>query len=493
MRFGIVVCAVSCVLSLTACDEHHYLDIGVDLAADLNLPDQSRESAVPDQVAPDLLQKNGWVVTAGTAGVAATVKGLGLVLDSSGRTSLTGSYTGKATFGAGAALPFGGSTDMLVAGIDSKGAVQKVLPYGGAGAEAARDIARDSTGNIYVTGDHEGQWKLGTFSLTTSGGKDLFVARLDSAGKVSWAVSGGGPQYDMPYAIAADGAGNCYVAGAYKHLLSVGGVTIKAKGASDAFVLRLGPSGNVIWARTLGGSADDVAEDVVVDASGGVYITGYFTGAATFGTHALTASGKIDVFVARLDPAGQVKWVTRAGGPSTWTHGTGVAVDSGGRVMVVGTFDGPITLGSHKLNASGFGLFVAGMDTGGGFSWATRLASTKYFYAHTPSPKIVVDGAGDGRLTSAFSGAFTWAGKAVKASGTADTMVARISPAGKLTSVVTAGGTDLTAPHDLAVDSAGNVLVTGGFTQSATFGTQTETAKGYMDLFLWKIPAKDLP
>ena len=437
--------------------------------------------------------KQGWVLTAGTAGVAATVKGLGLVVDSTGRASLAGSYMGKATFGAGAALPFGGGTDMLVASVNSEGAAQKVIPFGGAGTEAAHDLAQDSAGNLYVTGVHEGKFKLGTSSLTTAGGKDLFVARLDPTGKVKWAVSGGGPQYDLPYSIAADSAGNCYVVGAFKDKITVGGVTIKAKGASEAFVLRLGAAGNIVWARTLGGAADDVAEDVALDASGNVHVTGYFTGTAAFGTHTLTAAGKIDVFVARMNSVGQVKWVTRGGGSASWTHGTGVAVDSSGRVTVTGTMDGPITLGSHKLKASGFSVFVAGMNTSGGFQWATRLASTKYFYANTPRPRIVVDKAGNGYLSSAFAGTFTHAGKTITASGAADTLVARFSLLGKLSSVVTAGGTDLTVPYDLAVDNKGNVLVTGGFTKSATFGGDAVTAGGYMDLFLWKIPAKKLP
>ena len=496
MRFCAVIQIWFCVVLLGACDEHHYLDIGVDLAADLSADlqpvDQAREDPAAD-IAPDLLQKTGWVVTAGTAGVAATVEGQGLVVDSSGRTSLAGSYMGKATFGAGAALPFAGGKDMLVARVNALGAVQKVLPFGGTGAEAANDLALDGAGNLYVTGSHEGQWKMGSFSLTTNGGVDLFVARVDPAGKVSWVVSGGGPQYDIPYSIAADSAGNCYVAGAYKHMITVGGVTIKAKGASDAFVLRLGPTGNVIWARTLGGSADDVADEVAVDSSGYVHVTGYFTGAAAFGTHALTASGKADVFVARLDPAGQVQRVTRAGGASTWAHGTGLAVDSSGRVMITGTHDGPITLGTQKLSGSGLGVFVAGLDKSGIFKWANHVASSKYLYGHTPRPRIVMDGAGNGHLSSGFTGTFTLGGKTIKTSGTVDTLVARITPAGKITSVVTAGGTEATVPYDLAVDSAGNVLVTGGFTQSATFGADKVSVKGYMDLFLWRIPAKMFP
>jgi hypothetical protein len=100
---------------------------------------------------------------------------------------------------------------------------------------------------------------------------------------------------------------------------------------------------NLAWAKTTGGTNIDHARAIAVDSSGWVYTTGYFNGTVDFdpgpGTFFLTSSGMQDVYVSKLDSAGNFKWALQLGGSSD-EAGYGIAVDSNGYVHAIGRFTG---------------------------------------------------------------------------------------------------------------------------------------------------------
>jgi len=110
---------------------------------------------------------------------------------------------------------------------------------------------------------------------------------------------------------------------------------------SDAFVLKLDPAGNLLWARDVGGASYDMGYAVAVGPDGGVYTTGYFTGTADFdpgpGTFNLTSAGASDVFVSKLDSSGNFVWAVHWGGTSD-DHGNAIAVAPDGSVYTTGYF-----------------------------------------------------------------------------------------------------------------------------------------------------------
>jgi hypothetical protein len=99
--------------------------------------------------------------------------------------------------------------------------------------------------------------------------------------------------------------------------------------------------GELVWARSFGSNGLDQGEGVAVDGAGNVYTTGRFSGIVDFdpgiGTHNLTSAGGFDIFVSKLDSAGNLVWVRSFGG-TDFDEGWGVAVDGSGNVYTTGAF-----------------------------------------------------------------------------------------------------------------------------------------------------------
>ena len=82
-------------------------------------------------------------------------------------------------------------------------------------------------------------------------------------------------------------------------------------GTDDVFVAKLDPAGRFVWLRTIGGVGNDHASQIAVSANGDVYATGSFRGMVDFGSTQLTSVGGDDIFVTKLDTNGNFQWALR--------------------------------------------------------------------------------------------------------------------------------------------------------------------------------------
>ena len=131
----------------------------------------------------------------------------------------------------------------------------------------------------------------------------------------------------------------------------------------DAFIAKLDPSGNLLWAVQAGGSRIDFGSDITLDGSGNAYVTGSFGSTAAFGSVSLTASGSHDIFVAKLDPSGNWLWTVQAGGNHS-DISCGIALDGAGNACVAGNFYDNTNFGNHALTSIGYmDLFVAKLQS----------------------------------------------------------------------------------------------------------------------------------
>jgi hypothetical protein len=140
--------------------------------------------------------------------------------------------------------------------------------------------------------------------------------------------------------LGVDGAGNIYVAGRFRRSATFGATTLVSAGGLDIFVLKLDPAGKPLWAVSAGGPGDDDAEDLALGPRDVLMICGLFSSTATFGQTTLSAAGLNDLFVARLDAAdGRFVWAVRAGSDSTTVKrewASGIALDPAGNAHIVG-------------------------------------------------------------------------------------------------------------------------------------------------------------
>jgi len=332
-----------------------------------------------------------WAVNAGGGGADA---GSSIAVDELGNSYITGVFYDVAWFGNITLTSIGGPADpdVFVAKLDTNGTWQWAVRGGGYIGDAGYGIAVDDSGNSYVTGHFMYSAYFGTFHLTSQGSADVFVAKLDTNGTWIWAVSGGGSQPDYVCDIAVDTNGNTYLTGDFESSATFGTETITSLGNADVFIAKLDSNGAWIWARSGGSSSIERGYDIALDGNDNAYVTGVFLVSITFGTTTLSSQGSWDVYVVKIDSNGGWHWVVSAGSSST-EGAWGIAVNNSGSPFISGVFDGTITIGTTTITTQGtHDVFVATLDPDGHWQWAISAGGADWDegYALTASNTGVV-------------------------------------------------------------------------------------------------------
>lgn len=417
-------------------------------------------------------------------------EGTSIATDNSGNTYVTGSFQGTATFGT-INLTSSGGFDIFAAKLNSAGNWIWAIKAGGTDDDRGAGIAVDSAGNVYLTGYYGGysgqSATFGTITLTNSGYHDIFVAKLNSGGNWLWAQRAGGSNNELAYSIAVDSAANVYLSGEFGGSATFGANSLTSSGNADIFVAKLNNSGDWLWAQSAGGSDNDAAYSIAVDSTAKVYLTGDYRGTATFGATELVSLGNWEIFVAKLDGSGNWLWAQSAGGIST-DHAFSIAVDSAANVYLTGNFYQSASFGTITLTSSGaYNIFVAKLGSAGNWLWAKNAGGTSYDYGRG----IALDGAGNIYITGniAHNGSASFGGSTIISSGGDDIFVAKMDTAGNWLWAKRAGGSDNDIAYGIAVDSAANIYLTGGFSSTAGFGSGSLTSSGDEEIFVAKLAA----
>ena len=352
---------------------------------------------------------------------------------------------------------------------------------GGTSSDSAYAVAVDSAGNVYITGE---TWS-GDFPATmrTAGrrGKDVFIAKLNSAADtLLYAAVIGGSEDDAGKAIAVDVSGNVFVAGTtgstdFPVTSGVGGAAYG--GARDGFVLKLDATGSrLLYSTYLGGSGEDAITGIAIDAAGAVYATGY-TASRNFPltAGALQTSyggGFYDAFATKINPdARTLGYSTFLGGSGTDTA-RAIAVDAAGCAYLTGATDStnfPVRSAFQASAAGGGDAFVAKVNaTGTALVYSTYLGGRSLEYGTA----VAVDAGGAAYVAGpTMSQDFPMGATSLRRTnrGDYDVFVAALDASGlSLTASTYLGGSDSEEPAGITVDAGGAVYVA-GYTRSGDF------------------------
>lgn len=367
-----------------------------------------------------------WLKQAGSFSPVGKIFGKALDVSLNGDIYVTGYFDSIINFGNGITISANGNAyDMFIAKYNSSGIIQWAVKCGGIEQDYVDDIAVDNAGNIYITGQFRSTSQFGAFSINSAGSTDVFIAKLNSSGVFQWVKKGGGSGFDAAYGITLDAGGNIYITGSFNNTALFGNTQFNTTG-NAAFVMKYNSNGNELigtqssgnidgvwpndihvtiqgeiyicgfyyqnaqfgstqisssgnkdcfiaklnnlffwqWAKSSGGTQNDIYESLSISQNGILYITGMFQQTANFGGTILTSTGGQDAVIARYNLNGDVMWAIAPIGAGS-DYGKGVSSENGGHVYFTGQYSGSISFPGN-ITLSGYGLsdiYLVRMDT----------------------------------------------------------------------------------------------------------------------------------
>ncbi len=333
----------------------------------------------------------------------------------------------------------------------------------------------------------------GVSAKTSFGAQDIGIAKYGLDGTFRWVTQLGGTGADVPNAVAATPDGGVVVVGYGSGGGTCGGRTLAGPGGRDILIAKIGPGGTCEWGMLVGGSSDDEARGVAVDADGSVLVAGFFRGTADFdptGNAALLVSRfGTDAFLARYSATGEFVAATQAGGTEDDLF-SAVTVDAAsGEITVTGEFRGTATFGSSLSplvlqSLGGADICVARYSDLLGLRWAFRAGGP----LEDRGTAVTQDGNGDVLVAGNFEGTADLdpsAGTALAQSqGAADVFIARYDHfTGDYDGFSRSfGGLGSEGVTGLVRHISGRIILSGYFQETVDFdpgaGARLVTAKG---------------
>jgi hypothetical protein len=381
------------------------------------------------------------------------------------------------------------------------------------GDAIVRGLGFDELERLIAAGTFHGTLDLGTVQLVSQGDQDIFVAKFAANGALLWAKALGGAGLDhfTGLAVAPDGTafvaradpglrltsfgpdgevlweksydvqtafaqgsvvtatgvswlsreatGDLFLAATYEGTATLGGQAVTSAGYTDMLVTRLGPQGDPIWVKSLGGSKTDQVLAVAASSDGGVILGGAFFGSMAFGETTVTSTGDYDGFVAKLGGDGSPVFFTPVEGEHSQEVGA-VAATSDGGAFVSGGFAFDAKFGTFSLTTPpNFGPYVGRVGETGNVIFA-------HAYEGPQDPPIryrVATSASNLVLAGHYSGSkdIAWPGKA---KGMNDVFVVEMGMLGEQGYNHTFGTFDEEEIWALATSPSGRVAVGGFYT-----------------------------
>ncbi|MBL7765300.1 MAG: hypothetical protein JNJ58_04360 [Chitinophagaceae bacterium] len=301
-----------------------------------------------------------------------------------------------------------------------------------------------------------------------------------------WAKKFGGSFFEEGFAITTDDSGNVYTTGMFKGVCDfdpgVGVFNLSSPLSYNVFVSKQDAQGNLVWARQLGGAVwDDLGQGIKVDASGNVFIAGYFYDTADFdpgpGTAWEISNGATDVFLCKLDAGGNLVWVKTIGG-ADFDNCWALDLDAAGNPYLCGNFVTTVDFdpgpGVTSFSTAGYNIdmFICKLDMNGNFVWARQIGGV----FEDRAIAIDVDQQGNVITTGLFQqitdfdpGPGTFNLTAV--GSTYDVFISKLDNNGNFIWAKSFVGTGNDIGAALRTDASGNIHLTGYFTDQIDFDT----------------------
>lgn len=268
-----------------------------------------------------------------------------------------------------------GGSDLLAVKIDSDGVVEWSKTYGGSGDDGAASIIQTQDGNFVISGTTSS----GDGDVSEAkGGLDIWVIKIDPSGTLIWENTYGGSDQDWTKSIR-ETADNGFIIGGTTR--SVNGDVSSPILWDDVWVIKTDKDGTIEWEKTFGGTDFEVANDAQQTDDGGYIIAGY-----TWSSDGDVAElyGVKDVWILKLDAQGNLEWEKTYGG--TGEEGAyAIEVVDGGYVFQANTSSSDKDV-SHHIGSDD--VWLVKIDHEGKIVWEQTFGGSSKDWAES----LIVDG-----------------------------------------------------------------------------------------------------
>lgn len=266
-----------------------------------------------------------------------------------------------------------GATDIWLGKMDTDSTMVWSHTYGGTSNDRGNDVCLAVDGGFILTGFTESN---DVHITSNNGSKDLIAIKTDSNGELEWAKTFGGTSDEIGNSVLALSDGSSIVVGSA--FSSDGDISYNA-GFSDFWILKLDSDGNLLWEKTYGGSGEDRAKKVIQTQDGNFAILG--TAFSTDGDISNPLGG-VDFWLIKIDGNGNLLWEKSFGGSSA-DQGSDLIETTSGELIITGEVlsnNGNVS-GNHGFTDA----WVAKLDSNGNLLWQNALGGTMvdYFLAIT--------------------------------------------------------------------------------------------------------------
>jgi hypothetical protein len=415
-----------------------------------------------------------------SAGSTAMDEAERVTLDKNGNVLIAGKFNGSFSIGSNT-LTSAGDKDILVAKYNSSGVAQWARSAGGSSTDEALCVATDQNNNVIITGFYRNQANFGSTQMIGYGGDEMFVAKYNSGGTLQWVKHAYGPGDERGKGVACDASGNVFVTGYFKDTVYFEGTMLISPGLDNVFLAKYNPAGTLLWVIEGGSASETWASSVGVNSAGEAWITGSFEGTATFGNLSITSNGGNDVFLVQASASGSWTLAVNAGGIAD-DFGNGIFVDHWDHIALTGSFFQTASFPpSATITSNGDkDGFVAYFNPIGYCNWAQNFGGN----GSDKGIDVAVDEKGFVFMSGFINGQASFNSITQTSSGGDDICLAKYDPTGLIKYATLAGGTSNDYGKGIAVRNHRIVYVAGYFEGTAGFGTHSLTSQGSRDLFL---------
>ncbi|MEZ6044111.1 MAG: hypothetical protein R3C11_00710 [Planctomycetaceae bacterium] len=378
-----------------------------------------------------------------------------------------------------------GTTSTTVSTFDAVPEFDLVKVFGGPDYLSVSQVKVDSSGNLYLMGEFDTSIDLdpgpGTMNVTNDGSDDTFLIKLNAAGEFIWGGTYSSSVNVLTEDMQIDASGNIYLLGTFEGTVDLDPgaevLNFTSNGGDDLFFTKLNSSGELVWARTIGGTGYEWQGGIDVDSTGNVYISGSFEDTVDLnpgaGVSTFTTDG-FSVFIEKLNSAGEFIWAKQLeanpASSSTDSDSFDLTLDDAGNVYLTGTFEGKVDFdpgtGVFDLDAGTQNeIYVSKLNNSGEFLWARMFDSNGF--GPNIGTNLEVDSLGNVYTTGRLYGTIDFDPGAgifeLTSNGGRDVFLSKLDASGNFVWATSFGGNSNDVVEDLTLNDAGEVFVTGSY------------------------------